>query len=65
MAASALKCRGPRSHLYSSAVSAAIPGARTTEQLAQNVAAPNGTNGTGLSSDALDQIASIEGKLSE
>jgi aryl-alcohol dehydrogenase-like predicted oxidoreductase len=39
------------------AVSAAIPGARTVEQLAQNVAA---SNGTGLSADMLGGIASIQ-----
>ena len=39
------------------AVSAAIPGARTPEQLAQNVAA---SNGTGLASEDLKQIARIQ-----
>jgi len=40
-----------------SAVSAAIPGARTREQLAQNVAA---SNGAGLSPEDLKRIASIQ-----
>ena len=45
-----------------SAVSAAIPGARTPEQLAQNVAA---SNGTGLSPEDLKRIASIQREWSQ
>lgn len=43
--------------LTPSAVSAIIPGARTSEQLTQNVAA---SNGSGLPADILTQIQSIQ-----
>jgi aryl-alcohol dehydrogenase-like predicted oxidoreductase len=42
--------------LAPSAISAIIPGARTTEQLEENVAA---SNGEGLPASMLDQIAQV------
>ena len=50
-------CGGCRLPLHRTPVSAAIPGARTPEQLAQNVAA---SNRTGLSPEDLKRIASIQ-----